>query len=418
MSRIPLLERPEAKILLDDARVSPELVTSCGMQLHCFLQRYLPLFYREEQRVHARLVIQGRLSDLERKTSEPIARLGGQQRKPVQNFVGAGAWDDEAVMTELRSHVRADIGADNAVLVLDPSGFPKKGTESCGVDRQWCGRLGKVDNCQVGVFWGYVSGKGKALVDRRLYLNETWAKDAKRRQKTHVPKAVIFQEKWRIGLERLDRIGPELPHGWIAADDEFGRVTAFREALRQRGERYVVDVPCNTLIREVTAGGAAGRRPRFERVDAWAGRQPSSRWRKLHVADGEKGEHVVRALTALVQAKDEAGRVGPSERVLVIRNVNREPRTWYALSNDKDEKLEVLTRVKCQRHGIEELLQDGNGEVGLDHYEVRSWVGWHHHMTLSIVALWFLVVERKRAGKKNAGHHGGADAGDIRAAAS
>src|SRR5207302_6343543 len=145
----------------------------------------------------------------ERKTSEPIARLAGQQRKPVQNFVGAGAWDDEAVMSELRSHVGADIGADDAVLVLDPSGFPKKGTESCGVDRQWCGRLGKVDNCQVGVFWGYVSTKGQALVDRRLYLPEAWAKDAKHRTKTHVPKEVVFQEKWRIGLERLQQISPQ-----------------------------------------------------------------------------------------------------------------------------------------------------------------------------------------------------------------
>src|SRR5207302_4257717 len=146
----------------------------------------------------------------ERKTSEPIARLAGQQRKPVQNFVGAGAWDDEAVMSELRSHVGADIGADDAVLVLDPSGFPKKGTESCGVDRQWCGRLGKLDNCQVGVFWGYVSVHGRALVDRRLYLTKDWAKNRARRKKCHVPKEVVCPEKWRIGLEPLSLIGSDL----------------------------------------------------------------------------------------------------------------------------------------------------------------------------------------------------------------
>src|SRR5260370_237978 len=234
MSRRSLLERPEAKALLAEACLSPESVKSSGVQLTSFLERYLPIFYREEQREHARLVIEGRLSDLERKTSEPIARLAGRQRNPVQNCGGAGAWDDEAVMSELRSHVGAEIGTDDAVLVLDPSGFPKKGTESCGVDRQWCGRLGKVDNCQVGVFWGYASTKGKALVDRRLYLTEAWAKDRKRRKKTHVPREVMFQEKWRIGLDRLDQIAAELPHGWIAADDEFGRVTEVRAAMRQR----------------------------------------------------------------------------------------------------------------------------------------------------------------------------------------
>jgi SRSO17 transposase len=418
MSRQSLLERPEAKVLLAEARLSPESVKSSGVQLTSFLQRYLPIFYREEQREHARLVIEGRLSDLERKTLEPIARLAGRQRKPVQNFVGAGAWDDEAVMSELRSHVGADIGTDDAVLVLDPSGFPKKGTESCGVDRQWCGRLGKVDNCQVGVFWGYASTKGQALVDRRLYLTEVWAKDRKRRQKTHVPREVMFQEKWRIGLDRLDRIAAQLPHGWIAADDEFGRVTEFRAALRQRRELYVVDVPCNTLIRELAAEDATRRRPVFERVDAWAARQPSTRWHKLCLGDGEKGEHVVRALAALVQTKDEDGRVGSIERVLVIRNVNREPRTWYALSNGKEQTVQTLARVKCQRHSIEELLQTGNGEVGLDHYEVRGWVGWHHHMTLAMLALWFLEVQKRRTGKKNTGHHGGTDADDLRAAAS
>jgi SRSO17 transposase len=409
-----LLENPKAQALLADACVTPELVETCQSRLTEFLQRYLPLFYREEQRAHALLVVQGHLSDLERKTTEPIANQAGQHRKPVQNFVGAGAWDDEAVLGELRRHVREELGAADAVLVLDPSSFPKKGPESCGVARQWCGRLGKIDNCQVGVFWGYVSTKGQVLADRRLYLTEDWARDDKRRKKCHVPGQVSFQEKWRIGLERLDRIGAELPHGWIAADDEFGRVTEFRAALRQRHERYVLDVPCNTLVREVGRPAAHGRLPRFERVDAWAARQPSCRWQRLRVDDGAKGEHVVRALTALVQTKDEDGRVGPLERVLVIRNVNREPKTWYALSNAKQVALAELVRAKCSRHGIEESLQDAKGEVGLHHYEVRSWVGWHHHMTLSMLALLFLVLEKRRMGKKNPGDHGAADAGDLR----
>jgi SRSO17 transposase len=155
-----LLKHPQAQALLADAVVSPPAVRGCQEHLTAFLQRYLPLFYRREHRELATLVIRGRLSALERKTSEPIAHQAGRHRKPVQHFVGQGAWDDEAVMAELRRHVAEELGDPDAVLIVDGSGFPKKGTASCGVARQWCGRLGKVDNCQVGVFLSYAAAGG------------------------------------------------------------------------------------------------------------------------------------------------------------------------------------------------------------------------------------------------------------------
>src|SRR5262245_11285295 len=155
-----LLEHPTAQALLADAEVSAADVTGCRCRLECFLQRYLPRFYRVEQHELARVVLQGKLSNLQRKTSEPIAYQAGRPRKPVQHFVGAGAWDDEGVMAELRQHVAHECADTDAVLVLDPSGFPKSGTDSCGVARQWCGRLGKVENCQVGVFLTYVTAQG------------------------------------------------------------------------------------------------------------------------------------------------------------------------------------------------------------------------------------------------------------------
>src|SRR5437870_4539177 len=220
-----LLEHPQAQALLDDAEVSAADVRSCRQRLQRFLQRYLPQFYREEQRELAAVVIQGRLSKLERKTSEPIAYQAGRQRKPVQHFVGAGLWDDEAVMAELRRHVRAELGDPDAVLVLDPSGFPKKGTDSCGVGRQWCGRLGKVDNCQQGYFLAYAGRRGGALLDARLYLPADWAADAIRRDKTHVPADVTFQEGWRIALGLLDEARQTLPGRWVTGDDEFGRAS-------------------------------------------------------------------------------------------------------------------------------------------------------------------------------------------------
>ena len=189
-----LLEHPDARALLADATVTPEQVRGCQDRITTFLQRYLPRFYRAEQRTHATLVIRGLLSGLQRKTCEPIAVEAGVHRKPVQNFVGAGGWDDEAVMAELRAHVREALADPHAVLILDPSAFPKSGTESCGVARQWCGRLGELDNCQIGVFLAYAAPGGYAPSDRRFYLSEDWAADARRRQKCYVPEDVTFKE--------------------------------------------------------------------------------------------------------------------------------------------------------------------------------------------------------------------------------
>jgi SRSO17 transposase len=418
MARTSLLQRPEALALLQDAEVSAAAVRGCQNRLQQFLQRYLPCFYREEQRDWAEVVIQGKLSKLERKTSEPIAYLAGHERKPVQHFVGAGAWDDEAVMAELRQHVAEELADADAVLVLDPSGFPKKGMASCGVARQWCGRLGKVDNCQVGVFLAYVTAHGYAPLDRQLYLPREWAADRKRRKQCHVPQHVTFQESWRIGLALIERATTSLPFGWVAGDDDFGRASALRAELRQRRLRYVLDVPANTLIRDLGETPAAGcRRPPWRRVDAWAQAQPASRWHKLTLGAGAKGPKVVRALEAWVQTKDEDGHVGPRERLVVLRTVDREPQTWYTLSNAPAEvPLQRVAEVQGQRHGVEELLQAGKGEVGLGHYEVRSWVGWHHHMTLSLLALWFLIREKRRLGEKNPGADGAAAARGVRAA--
>jgi|BogFormECP03_OM2_1039629.scaffolds.fasta_scaffold05032_1 SRSO17 transposase len=414
-----LLDDPRAKVLLADAEVSAMQVADCRRYLESFLGRYLSRFYRVEQHELARVVLQGKLSSLERKTSEPIAYQAGRQRKPVQHFVGAGCWDDEGVMAELRQHVAEELADADAVLVLDPSGFPKWGSDSCGVERQWCGRLGKVDNCQIGVFLGYVSHAGQALVDRRLYLPKEWAEDAARRQKTHVPDWVPFQKSWQIGLDLLERSRSDLPFAWVAGDDEFGRCAAFRAALRQRRLHYVLDIPCNTLMRDLEETPPPGRRrPPWRRVDAWAQAQPSSRWRKIRLGAGSKGPKVVWALEARVQTKDEDGRAGRRERLVVIRSVDQEPRCWYTLSNASVEvPLAKLVEVHRRRHGVEELFGAGKGEVGLHHYEVRSWVGWHHHMTLSLLALWFLQLERNRLGGENPGDDGAADARSVRAVA-
>jgi SRSO17 transposase len=322
-------------------------------------------------------------------------------------------------MAELRRHVAATFADPEAVLVLDGSGFPKKGEASCGVQRQWCGRLGKVENCQVGLFLAHVGRGGGALVDRQLYLPQDWAADGARRQGTHVPGAIRFQEGWRIGLGLIDRSRADLSFGWVAGDDEFGRASAFRAQLRRRRLRYVLDVPCNTLVRDIDEEPQAGKRcPRWRRADDWARALPAGRWRRVPLGAAAKGPTVVRVAEGWVQTRDDRGRVGPLERLVVIRTIGGEPRTWYTLSNAPARVgMAEVARAHGKRHVAEELLQEGKGEVGLGHYEVRGWVGWHHHMTLSLLALWFLQLERRQLGGENPGVDGAAAARGVHAAA-
>ncbi len=267
-----LLDQPAAQALLDGAVLSAAAVRACAGAIEAFLWRYLPRFYRQEHRDHARTILRGKLRGLQRKTTEPIAAQAGQERRPLQLFVGAGGWDDQAILGELRAHAREELGHADAVWILDGSGFPKKGADSCGVARQWCGRLGKVDNCQVGIFLAYAAPRGCALLDARLYLPQDWAANPQRRQRCHVPAAVRFQESWRIALDLLDGGRQELPGQWVVGDDEFGRCTELRAALRLRRRRYVLDVPGNTLVRDVSE-----RRP-ASRPGASHGCRSSSAW--------------------------------------------------------------------------------------------------------------------------------------------
>lgn len=416
-----LLDHPEARALLADAEVSPADVRGCRDRLTRFLKRYLPLFRREEQRGHAGAFVRGLLSGLPRKSVEPIAAQAGVPRKNLEFFVGCGVWDDEKVMTELRRHVREELAEPDGVIVIDPSAFPKKGGHSCGVARQWCGRLGKQENCQIGVFLAYTSSKGHALVERRLHLPEDWAGDPARREECHVPADATFLKTWETARDLLRRGGPDLPHKWVVGDDEFGRVSEFRETLRRDGERYVLDVPCNTNVRDLDTRRpprAKGRRGRnraapFLRVDAWARSLPPDRWTRLTIRGGEKGPLEVEAASGRVQAKLKR-RIGPQERVLVIRTLGPRPDWTYSLSNaPADEPLAEVVRARSSRHRVEEVLEQGKGEAGLAHYEVRSWVGWHHHVTLAMLALWFLVLERRRVGGENPGRDGGAGEGDL-----
>jgi len=421
------LTRPQAIALLADATLTPATVLGLKSRLTLFLQRYLPWFYRKEQRHNATLVIRGLLSGLERKTCEPIAREAGVARKPIRFFVGSGKWDDEAVMAELRRHVGEELSDPNAVLIVDSSGFPKKGSDSCGVARQWCGHLGKVENCQLGVFLCYAAAKGNGPLDRRLYLPKEWTGDKQRRSRCHVPAKVRYQTTWRIALKMIKAHRRQFPHAYVVGDDEFGRVSRFREKLRACKEHYVLDVPGRTSIRELRIAEWDQRSPHgrtfktklpFVHAETWAARQPASAWQRVEVRDAEKGPLVLEAISTMVQTRN-GKRVGDRERLLVIRTLEKTPRLTYCLSNAAaDVPLKDLVQARGKRYWIEHLFEQAKGDAGLDQYEVRSWVGWHHHVTLSLVATWFLALEcRRTAKKKDTRGHGLPDPRDLPAAA-
>ena len=404
-----ILEHPEAQAILDDARLSVAQVEELAGQLQPFLERYLPLFKRSEQRANAQLILEGKLSSLSRKTSEPIAHHFQVRRENLQDFVGSSPWSDRAALDEIRKHV-IELWADpQGVLTGDGSGFAKKGTHSCGVKRQYCGRLGKIDNCQIGVFLGYACKHGHTLLDHRLFLPPEWADDAARREKAGVPTDVAYKETWEILLDQLDA-NKEVPHFWVATDSEFGRINKFREGLRQRGERYVVDVREDLRLRDLRAEppqrqqgrrGPAPSVPEWTNASAWAASRPAEAWQKYKIRDGEKRPLLVEAAQTWVETMED-GRVGPKERFVVIRTVdNPEAMTWYCLSNaEEGVPLAEVVRGHAQRYWEEASLKEGKSEVGMAHYEVRGWVGWHHHMTLTLLALWFLVSQSHRVKKK------------------
>ena len=391
--------------LLNDAVVPVNLVRGLMPRLESFMVPFVAALQSAEQKTNARQYVSGLLSDLESKDAESIAYLHDRGRQGLQRFMGQAEWDQRPLLAELARQVGAELGEADGVLVFDPSAFAKKGTESVGVQRQWCGRLGKVENCQVGIYLGYVSRVDHALVDVRLYLPKEWAERKRRRQKAGVPEDVRFCTRHELMLDMLDERGPLLPHAWIAGDDELGRSSWFRQELRARNECYLLAVPSNTLIRDLTAPDPPytghGRRPQvpFTRVDRWCAALSEEVWQTIDVRDGEKGPLVVQAVRKLVQARTE-GQPSDVTEFLVVFRERQADGTWkhdYLLScAPLTTPLAEFARVFKAEHRIEECLKRAKGEAGLADYQVRTWEGWHHHQALSLIATWFLTQETRR----------------------
>ncbi|HSU82627.1 MAG TPA: IS701 family transposase [Thermoanaerobaculia bacterium] len=393
------------KDMLAQAEVSPELIDGLLSRLETFVLPFTASLREPEQHRHTIEYVTGLFSKLEHKTGEGIAYLHDQERQGIQKFIGQVPWDPAPLLTTLARQVGEDLGEADGVIVFDPSAFAKKGTKSVGVARQWCGRLGKVENCQVGIYMAYASRIAHVLVNMRLYLPEEWTGDRSRLRAAGVPKGIKFRTRHALALEMLEEHGASLPHAWVTGDDEMGRPMDFRTKLRARGERYLLAVPSNTLIRDIEAPppeyAGRGRHPKnpFTRVDRWCGALPESAWTTIEVRDGEKGPLTVEAVKCRVQARTPTGGTG-LEEVLFITRERQEGGTFkhdYYLSNAGPEvSREEFARVAKAEHRIEECFRRAKGEAGLGDYQVRNWTAWHHHQVLALLAAWFLNQETRR----------------------
>jgi SRSO17 transposase len=413
--------------LWSDCRVSPDVFHEIVERLGEFVMPYQQALVTEADSHAMHLYLQGLLSHLPRKNAEAIAAWADVERQVLQDFIGIAPWDHQPLIEVLVGQVAKRLGEPDGIIAFDPSSFPKRGTPSVGVKRQWCGHRGKVDNCQVGVFMGYVSGQDHVLLDFRLSLPEDWACDEQRRQACHVPPEVRYHTRQEQCLEMLEAWGAQVPHGWVTGDDELGRHTRFRQALRERGERYVLGVPCTTSMRDLEAPWPAyqgrGRPPKapWQSVMQWRQGLEAQAWTRVTVRDGEKGPVAIEMVTRRVQTRLERKRTGPVEWLVVTRRPLTEDRTLEPRASrdatDQDERyryhyylsptcvseaelaepsLAELARVIKAGTCIEASFKRGKGEVGMDEYQVRTWQGWHHHMASSLMAVWFLIGETHR----------------------
>jgi SRSO17 transposase len=387
-------------------------------ELDRFLDQFAPLFGREENQAHARRFVQGLLHGGERRNAENIAQaMKGGPVRSLQAFLTTSVWSDAEALELMRRRVLEVLSDEDAVWNSDETGFPKKGTKSVGVKRQYSGTLGRTDNCQVAVVANYSSAKGHTFLDRRLFLPEEWAGDRDRRDEAGVPVGVIFRTKPELALEMIARAVAEgVPFRWVGGDSVSGDSPTFVQGVRQFGKWYVLDSSADARVwtTEPRVIPAEERpRPRrgrpctqplvvgaAKRVDEVVAALPTAAWRRLTVAEGSQGPRVYEYAEVWVWFSEE-GLPGPRERLLVRRSLGQEPELKYHRAWAPAEvPLLKLAQVRAARWTIEEDIQSAKGECGLDEYETRGWVGWHHHTTLSMLALAFLTLQRVRLGEK------------------
>lgn len=423
-------------------------------ELAAYHAAFAPCFDRRDQRAGVELYLRGLLTaDVPRKNIEAmVLRLLGagpaadRQVRALQYCISEAAWDDDRLLAVHRRLVQETLGEDDGVLLIDGSDMPKQGRHSAGVARQWCGATGKKDNCQAGVFLGYASRRGYTLLDRRLYLPASWFTDEARDRwvACGIPDDTPCHTKQHLARQLVDRALADgvLRVRWAVCDEGFGDDQALRAHLAARGLWYLAEVASDTQVWPLTEPdgrtsrprpwtwvppqtasrrGPVPRRPRRHpdspapvAVSAWASRVPAEGWQRYRLLEGSKGPLVAEFIA--VRAVLVEGRLPGAEGWLVVRRTlpapGEEPVFKYYLSNaPAATPPRTLVWVSGMRWPIESCFAEGKGELGLAHYEVRSWRGWHHHMTLVILAHHFLVRLQRRLNQREGGLRPGDGAG-------
>ena len=379
---------------------------------------FAPLFGRRETRDHSRHYLQALLVQSgERRNAENLSETVPASARVMQRFLAESPWDDDPVIGRLQEYLGPRLGHPDAVWVLDGSDFPKQGRKSAGVARQYCGRLGKVANCQAGMFLAYVSPLGRALVDKGLYLPDSWTSDKDRCEAAGVPEdRQGYRSKTELALKMVERAleRGNLRAGWVAGDDAFGMSPSFREGLAALGMRYVLDVPGGTTVWPLEPAWTSPEhqgigRPRKPRLVGGQRRTmeqrsyelPEEAWREITVAEGSQGPRSYRF---------SAQRVRPTSRrkpgyihwAVYRRNLDGSEPRYYLPNAPEDTPLETLAYVGGSRWRIETEFETEKSDVGLDEYETRTWAGWHHHVALCLLGGAFLLSLQQAWGGKDA----------------
>ena len=384
-------------------------------ELAQYSQIYRDFFGRREQKEQYEVYLQGLMSDLPNKSVETMMlHLNGDDPKAIRNmqhFVSQGSWQDKTILARHWQEVNQDLGDEDGVLIADSSSFPKQGSESVGVKRQWCGQLGKTANCQTGVFLSYASQHGYTLVNRRLYLPQEWVEDKEyeeRRAKCGVPKDIIFKTQPTLALEMVEELDEDgsLPFRWLTCDEAFGRDTAFLDNVGKM-VFYFAEVPKDTnlwLQRPQTAVPARksnrGRKPTKLKLGAGeptaqsvaeiADSLPAVEWTRHTIKEGSKGPIIADfACLRAVAVRD--GLPGPDVWLVIRRDIVDGELKFFLSNAPLDTPLETFVWLSGMRWPVETCFEHSKQETGLGDYQVRSWTGWHHHMTLCILAHTFLV---------------------------
>ncbi len=395
-----------------------ERVHECFREFHGF---FAPAFGRKQWREHSRHYLQALLvQSQERRNAENLSETVPASARAMQRFLTEARWDEDAIIGRLQEYLSSRLEHPQAVWVLDGSDFPKQGVKSVGVARQYCGALGKIANCQAGVFLAHVGPRGRALVDKRLYLPEEWTSAAGRCASAGVPEdRRQYRSKTELALEMLERARERghMSAQWVAGDSAFGMSPSFREGLAAAGAWYVLDVRPDMTVWPLEPvwdnspyqGFGRPRKPKLrsgerQTVEGRCLALPEEAWQEVTVAEGTQGPRTYMFSAQRVRVTRHRK---PGEVVWAVyrRNLDGSEPRYYLSNAPEDTPLETLAYVGGSRWRIETEFETEKSDVGLDEYETRTWAGWHHHVVLCLLAGAFLLSLQQAWGEKDAPDH-------------